>query len=334
MTAPGSSATTGLPTYDDLPVQAGAPPGSSWGLWGKGDRLGCLNLLTAEKVAEGLRAVRHQRVFPLDLPLGQPDPPLFRRARYEHKVTDISVGHDEILSNWNPQSGSQWDGFRHVRHPRHGFYAGVADEDHSVQYWADHGIVTRGVLVDVPRWRQAANDPIHPDTAVAITVEDLASTLEHQRTAVRPGDILLLRTGWMGWYKSISAEAREAVGATTAATLSNAGLAPGREMAAYLWDLHIAALAADNPAVEVWPRGAGRPAAEVGDLLTDGDRCEEVFLHFSLLPLLGLPLGELWDLEHLAADCAADGTYDFLLVSTPLGQPGGVSSPANAIAVR
>lgn len=311
-----------------------APARSSWGLWGEDDRLGCLNLLTADKVAEGLRAVRQRRVFPLDLPLGLLDPPLFKRARYEHRITDISVGHDEILSNWNPQSSSQWDGFRHIRHPRYGFYSGVPDEQHSVHFWAKHGIVTRGVLADVSRWRERSGDPIVPNASTPIGVDDLASTLDSQRTHVWPGDILLVRTGWMGWYKGLSDPEREAVGATTAATLSNAGLRPGREMAGYLWNLHIAALAADNPAVEVWPRGAGLPPEEAAELMSDGDRCEEVFLHFSLIPLLGMPLGELWDLEDLARDCAEAGTYDFLLVSTPLAQPGGVSSPANAVAIR
>jgi hypothetical protein len=334
MVAPEGTDTARVPSYDELPVREGAPPHSSWGLWGDEDRLGCLNLLTAEKVREGLAAVRHQRVFSLDLPLGLPDPPLFNRARHEHRVTDISVGHDEILSNWNPQSGSQWDGFRHVRHPRHGFYAGLPDERHGVHHWAKHGIATRGVLVDVARWRDASGRPIVPDAPDPITVDDLRSALEFQRTGVRAGDVLLVRTGWMGWYKTLSPAARVAVGATTAATLSNAGLQAGRSMAAYLWNLHLAALAADNPAIEVWPRGGGVSPEELARLMTDPDRCEEVFLHFSLIPLLGLPLGELWNLEDLARDCAGDETYDFLLVSAPLGQPGGVSSPANAVAIR
>jgi hypothetical protein len=57
-------------------------------------------------------------------------------------------------------------------------------------------------------------------------------------------------------------------------------------------------------------------------------------MHWRLIPLLGLPIGELWDLDALAADCAADGAYEFLFTSAPLNVPGGVGSPPNAIAIK
>jgi hypothetical protein len=50
--------------------------------------------------------------------------------------------------------------------------------------------------------------------------------------------------------------------------------------------------------------------------------------------MLGLPLGELWDLEALAADCAADGRYECFFTSAPLRLPAGVASPPNAVAVK
>jgi hypothetical protein len=84
--------------------------------------------------------------------------------------------------------------------------------------------------------------------------------------------------------------------------------------------LHVAAIAADNPAVEAWP-----PAA-----FDDPD----AFLHRRLLPLLGLPLGELWDLDALADDCAADSVHVCLLTSAPLNVRGGVASPPNALAIK
>ena len=57
-------------------------------------------------------------------------------------------------------------------------------------------------------------------------------------------------------------------------------------------------------------------------------------LHQHLLPLLGIPLGELWNLGPLAADCAADGRYTFFVTSAPLNIRGGVSSTAAAIAIK
>jgi hypothetical protein len=47
-----------------------------------------------------------------------------------------------------------------------------------------------------------------------------------------------------------------------------------------------------------------------------------------------MALGELWWLADLAADCAADGIYEMFLVSAPMNAPGGIGSPANAVAIK
>jgi hypothetical protein len=52
-----------------------------------------------------------------------------------------------------------------------------------------------------------------------------------------------------------------------------------------------------------------------------------------LISLLGLTLGELWQLDELADVCAAEGRYSFMLSAPPLNLRGGVGSPANAYAV-
>jgi hypothetical protein len=49
---------------------------------------------------------------------------------------------------------------------------------------------------------------------------------------------------------------------------------------------------------------------------------------------MGLPLGEIFELDALAAECAADGRYDFLLAAGPLPIRGGVGGPVNPVAVR
>ena len=63
-------------------------------------------------------------------------------------------------------------------------------------------------------------------------------------------------------------------------------------------------------------------------------RAADQFLHNHLLNLLGIPIGELWDLDRLAADSAADGNWDCFLTSAPLAFPGAAASPANAVAIR
>ena len=295
-----------LPSYDELPVRDGAPAGSSWGVWGDGDVFGCLNLLTPERVVAAARLVQSGAVFALSLELELPDPPLYNRAAPKHTVLGEGAGHDDVLE-FNTQSSSQWDGFRHVAR-RDGFYNGVADADHGMHFWARRGIVGRGVLIDVARH---APTPPAPDQATIIETADLDAALAAQGTTLEPGDVLLLRTGWVAWYRTLD----EAQRTSLPGNLSAPGLRPGKDTARWLWDHHVAAVAADNPAVEVWPIAG-------------------TFGHWEFLAALGIPLGELWDLDALAEDCAADARYEFLFTSAPLNVHGGVASPPNALAVK
>ena len=123
--------TEAMPTYAQLPIVPDAPPGSSWGVWDDDGALGCLNLLTPERVQRALSIPKVGRVHNLNLELELPSPPLFGRAAFEHVVSNLGsgVGHDDELHHWNTQSSSQWDGFRHIQHPRYGFYNGTSELD-------------------------------------------------------------------------------------------------------------------------------------------------------------------------------------------------------------
>jgi hypothetical protein len=57
------------------------------------------------------------------------------------------------------------------------------------------------------------------------------------------------------------------------------------------------------------------------------------FLHYRLIPLLGMAVGELFALDALAEHCARTGVYERLLVAAPIQKVGGVGSPANAVAL-
>jgi len=317
--------TPGLPAYDDLPVRSDAPAGSSWGVWGDGDVLGCLNLLTPERAARAAQGVRTGRVFPLDLDLGFPDPPLFGRPRLRHEVLGTG-GHDDLVE-LNTQTSTQWDGFRHVAHPVHGHYGGVADEDHGIHHWAARGIVARAVVADVGRWRETAGRPLRYGEPDAIEPDDVTACLADQGVEVEAGDVLLVRTGWLTWYRSLDGAGRTHL----AEHLVIPGLRPGRDTARMLWDLHIAAVAADNPSLEMWPPAGLTGGAWRRRLAEDP---EGTFVHTALLGLLGLPIGELWDLDALAEDCAADGRWEAMLTSAPLHLRHGAASPPNALAIR
>ena len=100
--------------------------------------------------------------------------------------------------------------------------------------------------------------------------------------------------------------------------LSSMGIEASREMVAWCWNNRVAAIGTDCPAVEAFPFNF----------------MDEGALHYRALPLLGLPLGELFVLAPLAEDCASDRRYEFMLVSAPLNLEGGIASPPNAVAIK
>lgn len=328
-----------LPSYRELPRRAGFP--AAWDLWADGDRFGCLNLLTPERAVEAAGLVREGAVFALNWSMGLPDPPLFGRQRFTHEVTggETSTSHDDVLHGWNTQSSSQWDGFRHIRNHAaredetgSGHFGAVSDDEHGIDHWARRGLVGRAVLADIGRWRESIGRPLRCDDADPIEPEEIAECLAAQGTALQEGDVLLVRTGWISWYESLSAGERAAVAEPGA--LRAPGFRSGEHLAEVLWDLHIAAIGCDNPAVEVWPPGSATTSEHEAEVRADPRRLHEIFTHTLLLPMLGLPLGELWYLDGLAADCAADGRYECMFTSAPLNLPQGVASPPNALAMK
>src|SRR5262249_54571786 len=148
--------------------------------------------------------------------------------------------HDDVIDDWNTQSSAQWDGFRHFGNPEHGHYGGLPAEEHGIHHWAERGLTGRCVLADVDRWRTAQGRPLQQGTKDPIDVDELSRCLADQGTPVEVGDVLLLRTGWTTWYRSLDQAARIAC----ASNVQNPGLLDER-MPEYLWNLHIAAIGAD-----------------------------------------------------------------------------------------
>jgi kynurenine formamidase len=323
---------TDLPPYAELPVTEGAPKGSSWGVWGDGDVFGTLNLLTPEGVRGATASIRTGRVFALNLELELPDPPAFGRDAMVHEVTGADGNSsDDIIRVWNTQASSQWDGFRHVRSPAHGAYSGIPEGEHGIHHWARRGLAGRAVLADVARWREAEGRPIEAGEREEITVDDLEATLAHQGSIVETGDVFLFRTGWTTWYRGLDAAARAA---WVADGNPAAGLLAHEDTAAWLWDHHVAAVGSDGPALEAWPIRLMMGERTSRAALADPAHAAAMFLHFSLLPLLGMPIGELFDLDALAADCATTGTWDSFFTSAPINLQNGVASPPNALCIR
>ncbi len=317
-----------LPRHDELPVREGAPAGAAWGVFGDLDELGTINLLTPATVVAAARSIRSGQTFALNLPIDIPNPPLFGRGKHNHVIKQYaSYILDDYLDNFYPQASSQWDALCHVKHPKYGGYNGIPDAEITgyggtklgIDNLARRGIAGRGVLADIGRYHERRGRTIDFMTNEMIALEDLWETLREQKTAVRAGDVLLVRIGWTRAYLAMTPAQKEALAART----RSPGIEGSVRTAKWLWDSRIAAVGSDSPALEAMPPPRTADAQASNDLL-----------HFHMLSFFGMPIGEMWNLEELAEACAHDGHYDFFFTSAPLNIPGGVGSPPNAIAVK
>ncbi len=328
--------TARVPTYAELQRRTDAPAGSSWHLFGKDDQLGTLNFLTPETAVAAAALVRRGTVFNLDYPLNTFVPSLAgTRPPTEHHMFSNNPNHrDDWVDSFYLQSTSQVDGLRHIRHPEHGFYGGVADEkivvgqpDLGIHLLAEKGIVGRGVLLDAARYFAGRGEPIEYGSRRAFAPSDLDDMAAHFGVELRSGDILLLRTGFSEHWLAATPEER-------AAKRGGPGLRQSEEMVAWLWDHQISIAAADNGGLEVSPVEPTSPWINPDEPLPARGPSHNGMLHRPLIGLLGMIIGELWKLDELADDCAADGRYEFLVTAKPLNLEGGVGSPPNALAVK
>ena len=206
------------PLYKDLPVIEQTGYRHAWGVFGDGDELGTIARLTPERIARAARTVRRGAVFNLSLPLNEPDPPIVeRRKPYRHEIVEPERNSrdDKIDDLWN-QASSQIDALSHMRYREFGFYNGLekAAVDGGalgIDRWADHGIVGRGLLLDMPRYFASRGEPFDPSRDTAWQPDVLEAALAAQGVEPEEGDMLLLRTGWMAHYFSLSAEQRAAL---------------------------------------------------------------------------------------------------------------------------
>lgn len=311
-----------LPAYAELPRIDVLEARHAWEVFGTEEDLGRVSLLTPAVVAEAGRELVRGDVFNLSLPLDLPNPPWSPvRRPYVHRIfAPNRNSQDDYLDSFYLQASTQWDGLRHYGAREFGYFGGVdargagpEGDRLGIEKWAEHGIVGRGVVIDVARHLLRGGRRLDPRVDLAISVEMLLDTLESQGSTLRQGDIALLHTGYLDAYLAASEEERQ----DFSSVRDCPGLHAGEAMAEFLWDAGVVAVVADNPAVEDVP----------------GSR-QTGSLHRRLIPLLGFALGELFDLRALSADCEADGRYSCLFMAAPLNLPGGVGSPGNALALK
>ncbi len=297
---------------------------TNWGKWGADDELGALNYITPAKRAAAAGLVKRGELFSLAVPLtgGQgPQSGAGNRTNPLHFMTATGsepspvrlggdAGYTDDFIGLSVQGGTQWDALCHIFYGGR-MYNGFAASEVSSRGAARNGIekvhsefVTRGVLLDVAALKGA--DCLEP--AYAITTDDLLAAEKRQSIEFGEGDIAVVRTGQMGTTN----------GFTDWSRFHGAEAGLHYETAELFDERRVAAVAADNMMVEA-----------TGHL--DG-----YFVPFHMLALvnLGIHLGEFWYLEELAADCAQDGIYEFMLVAQALPITGGTGSPLNPLGIK
>jgi kynurenine formamidase len=294
---------------------------SNAGRWGPDDQRGTLNLVDTAAVLRGVAAARQGRVFSLAIPLDEDGPQtgaipgrdnpsrrmLAVNTPYTGDPADFCTSDDALAMG--VQAGTHWDALAHVSYEGrlyNGTDAAVVDDRGAGRLGIDRfgPLVTRGVLADVA----ALHGVDHFDEGYPITGDDLDAATARAGVTVEPGDAVLVRTGQMHFLRTGD---RSRFG----------GTAPGLSTRSIDWlrDHDVAAVATDTLALEVWP---------------PEDPAVLLPVHMIHLVDMGLAQGQLWALDELAADCAADGQHDFLLCATPLPLTRAVGGPVAPTAVK
>lgn len=290
---------------------------SNWGRWGGDDERGTLNLVDAAAVRRGAAAVRRGAAFSLSLPLQEDGPqtgsiegrdnPVLEMISVNRPFGSVAFSDDRVTMGL--QAATHWDALAHVSYDGllyNGFPAGSVTEGGAQRCGIDKvgTLVTRGVLLDVARAKGVGRLA----GGYGITGDDLGAAADQARVAVEPGDVVLVRTGQMELLRS---------GDKRAYAFPSPGLSA--DAVGWLRAHDVAAVATDNMTFEVLPG--------------PGDSFD-LPVHGLCLRDMGMLQGQNWHLDDLAADCAADGLYEFLLEASPEPFTGACGAPVNPVAVK
>ena len=294
---------------------------SNWGRWGPDDEIGTLNFVTPEVRVAAARLVVTGKVFDLGMPIGKGGPfdvpglPRFNPIHLMTVTPQDALAHDQHTADdviiMGLQSATQWDGLAHAG------YGGRLYNDVPVTAVNTRSgatrvsfaavvdcFISRGVLLDIARLHGTAVLAESTD----ITADDLSASEEMAGVKVRSGDILLVRTGFYQHF--LNGDHARFMGAE-----------PGLGVSTLEWlhDREVAAVALDNWACEVMP-----------------SPLPDYTLPFHMVAMrdMGMTIGEMFDLEALAADCAEDGVYEFLFSGTGLKIANAVGSPVTPMAIK
>jgi kynurenine formamidase len=296
----------------------------NWGRWGDEDERGALNLLTPEVVLAATKIPKSGKVYALGLPIQRIGVPWFDyrgapmrlslehqsdRGQFELSGAPDHVGANEDVLVFASHNETHMDALCHVFWERQ-MYNGIPVETVSASAGATKlgidkvkGFAARAVLLDMPR-HLGVGDWFEGEHI--ITSAELDACAQAQGVEVRPGDVLLVRTGWVDKFL-----ANNPTQSGPANDPIQAGL--GFDACEFVADHDVCAVGCDNSAVESIPF----------------DRNEFLGIHIELLVKRGI-----YFLEHLMLkEMADDRCHEALIVVSPLNVTGGTGSPINPIAI-
>jgi kynurenine formamidase len=302
---------------------------SNWGRWGDDDEFGTLNNVTpdvrrasAQLVQEG-RSISVGRQIDTSAGPANPYPAHHFLAVEASGGTSDYIGmfihgysqtHLDALCHLPDASGERFFNgktlgparspmpFGHARIPR--------DTTGTIDFWRD-GIVTRGILLDIPRLR--STERVEPGSPVhGWELEDAAAA---QGVEPRPGDAVLIRSGRRGYgpYEATSGESPGFGGRLAGVHVSCIEFLYEHDTALLCWDM-LDAPVADQGIPHPLPFPTG-------------------MVHHIVLPYMGLPIIDNADFEALAPACSELERWEFQFVVAPLVIRRGTGSPVNPLAI-
>jgi kynurenine formamidase len=290
---------------------------SNWGRWGAGDELGTLNFITAESRRAAAALVREGRAVSLSLPIdthaGPANP---YPAHHMVAVGDAGGMADYFGMFIHGFAYTHIDALSHLPTLEgHRFYNGGEmgpnrlPKGHvgTIEHWRA-GVVTRGVLYDIPRLRGAAyvepGRPVHG--------WELLDAARAQGVEPRAGDAVIIRSGAGAYFQAT--RSKPGFGCPAGVHASAVEFLYETSAALLCWDFQDAPIA---------DQGIPNPLPIPVPL----------HVHHIVIPYMGMPIIDNADLEELAGECQRLRRWEFQLVVAPLVLPGATGSPVNPIAV-
>ena len=332
-------------------------PVSNWGEFGPDDQRGRMNLVTPEKVLQGVAEVKTGLRFCLSLPLDYPGgntvsprrmpPRRFATARsggpnFNFLFSGVDARHTDVVCDdgvllWL-QYSTQWDALAHQGAEFDADGDGVAEPVYYNGFRA-------GTDVIGPRPDAKADGSGSVSFGRHLGLEHMAAhgvqgrgvlvdVAHHLDAEWQPVNLKLLKEIMAA--DNVVVEPGDMLlihtGFATQVLAWDRNPDPDKIRAMYPYldgedesllewiaESRISALIADNYAVEGWPA----PSREPHTLLP---------IHHLCLFKLGVPLGELWYLHELAAWLRGHQRSRFLLTAPPLRLPGAMGSPLTPVA--